>query len=176
MGASLMRRGCEVTGIEYTPEFAAEARKHLTALHEGDVEQMAAQGFDPGGPFDCIIMADVLEHLRDPWKVVRWAAELVAENGSMVISVPNIRHIRLIYSVLLRRRWPYQEVGLFDQTHLRWFAHTNLAQLLEGTGFGITELHRNYMIGKWPSRKDWVAPLLRDFGTLQFILRAERLA
>ncbi len=175
MGAALVSRGCDVTGLEYSPVLAAEARKRLTRVFEGDIEQLVADGFDPGGPFDCVIMADVLEHLRDPWRVVQWAADQIGDGGSMVISVPNVRHLRLIWAVVLRRSWPYQDSGIFDRTHLRWFAHENLAQLLNHTDFQITELRRSYMIDKWPTRKDRFAPLLRDFGTLQFIFRAERL-
>lgn len=174
MGEALVARGCDVTGIEYSHHLAELARPRLTTLFEGDVEQLAAEGFDPGAPFDCVVMADVLEHLRDPWTVVRWAAGLVGEGGSMVISLPNVRHLHLVYSLLLRRRWPYREVGVFDRTHLRWFAYENLPLLLDGTGFEISELTRNYMLREWPTRADRFAPLLRDFGTLQFIFRAER--
>jgi 2-polyprenyl-3-methyl-5-hydroxy-6-metoxy-1,4-benzoquinol methylase len=92
MGGALRARGHDVVGIESEPSLATEARTRLNRVVEGDVEAMAAAGADPGGPFDAVVFADVLEHLRDPWSVVRWAAGLLTEDGCMVVSVPNIRH------------------------------------------------------------------------------------
>ncbi len=176
MGEALIRRGCEVTGIEQSPVLAAEGRQRLDRLIEADVEKLAAEGADPGGPFDCVVMADVLEHLRDPWLVVRWAAGLVDEGGSLVISVPNIRHAQLFWSIVMRRTWPYRDVGIFDRTHLRWFAYGNLAGLLEGTDFEIVELHRTFWLTHDDSRLNRYASKFRDFGTLQFMFRAKRRA
>lgn len=174
MGEALQQKGCEVTGIEASPVLAQDARLRLRRVIEADVEDLARQDADPGGPFDCVVMADVLEHLRDPWSVVRWIAKYVAENGSMVVSVPNVRHIHLFWSLVVRRRWPYREVGLFDRTHLRWFAFHNLDELLADTEFEIVQLCRSYRVLPAPSGWDRMAPRLGDFGTLQFIFRAER--
>lgn len=175
MGEALERVGCEVTGIESFPALAEGARQRLSRVIQEDVEELCRRDGDVGGPFDCVVMADVLEHLRDPWSVVRWVSGLVDEGGSMVISVPNIRHIHLFWSMAVRRRWPYRDVGLFDRTHLRWFAFNNLEELLAGTGFEIVELRRSHRVLPNPSRWDGLAPMLGDFGTLQFIFRAERL-
>jgi predicted TPR repeat methyltransferase len=174
MGAALRARGCEVVGIEYSDVLAAEARGRLDKVIEADVERMAADHVDPGGPFDCVVMADVLEHLRDPWAVVRWASTLVADGGSLVISVPNVRHLQLYWTLSFKRRWPYQAVGIFDRTHLRWFAYNNLDGLLDQTGFEIAELQRSYRIRANTPRLNRWAWLLGDLGTLQFIFRAER--
>jgi len=175
MGRVLVERGHTVTGLETNPEFAAQARTCLTEVIEADVEELAKSGKDIGGPFDCIVFADVLEHLRDPWAVTRWGASLLSEHGSLVISVPNVRHVSMIKSVLGRRRWPYEDVGIFDRTHLRWFAFHNLPDLLENTGLRITELQRSYFLSWNPNaRINRLAPHIGDFGTLQFIFRAEK--
>jgi hypothetical protein len=66
-------------------------------------------------------------------------------------------------------------VGIFDRTHLRWFAFRNLPELLEGTGLSITELRRTRAVTIRPAdRVNRLAPLMGDFGTLQFLFRAER--
>lgn len=176
MADALVRRGCEVVGVEFSPELAEQARTRLDHVIESDVEELATRGVDPGGPFDCVVMADVLEHLRNPWQVVRWASGLVGEGGSMVISIPNIRHAQLLWSVVLRRRWPYREVGIFDRTHLRWFAYENIDELLDSTGFKVAELHRSYWLTTNNSRVNRWARRFGDFGTFQFIFRAERVA
>jgi predicted TPR repeat methyltransferase len=168
-----------VIGIEADPSFAAEARLNLDGVLEADVEELARRGDDAGGPYDCVVLADVLEHLVDPWAVTRWAASLLSQDGSLVVSVPNIRHVHLIAHVLFGARWPYEPTGIFDRTHLRWFARNNLPDLLAGTGLEIAVLERSYVIRlEAATRIDLLANRLArrmgDFGTLQFVFRAER--
>lgn len=173
MGALLEERGRRVTGIEVDPGLAERARPRLHRVIEADVEALAGTGSRMDGSYDCVVLADVLEHLRNPWSVTRWAAAQLAVGGSMVISVPNIRHVRLISDVVLRQYWPYEEIGIFDRTHLRFFARRNLPQLLEGTGLSIQELRRSFALSLNPrSRWNHLAPYLGDFGTLQFLFRA----
>lgn len=177
LGGSLLRGSREVVGVELDPRLAAEARTRLTAVVECDLEALAAGPLpdELREPFDCVIAADVLEHLRDPWSVVRWAAERLAPGGSLVVSVPNIRHLRTFWLLLVRRRWAYEPVGIFDRTHLRWFARANLPELLDGTDLQITELTRTYqLVPQWEARVNKLAPLFRELGTLQFVFRAER--
>jgi 2-polyprenyl-3-methyl-5-hydroxy-6-metoxy-1,4-benzoquinol methylase len=176
MGQALKQNGHEVTGIELNADFAARARLYLDRVIEADVETLALTETDVGGPFDCIVFADVLEHLRDPWSITRWAATLLSDSGCFVISVPNVRHAQLVRSVLRHRRWPYEDVGIFDRTHLRWFAFHNLPELLDDTGLEITQLERVYALSLNPTaRVNRLASHLGDFGTLQFVFRAEHL-
>jgi 2-polyprenyl-3-methyl-5-hydroxy-6-metoxy-1,4-benzoquinol methylase len=174
-GEALRGRGHEVTGIELDPTLAAMARERLATVIEADVEAFAAESKTFEQLFDCVVMADVLEHLRNPWAVVRWAATLLDVGGSVVISVPNVRHARTFWSLARHRRWPYEDVGIFDRTHLRFFARRNLRELLDGTDLDITELRRTYLVWTdWQSRWNRYAPLLGDWATLQFVFRAER--
>jgi 2-polyprenyl-3-methyl-5-hydroxy-6-metoxy-1,4-benzoquinol methylase len=175
MGAALAARGHEVVGLELDPELAATAKARLHRVVEADVEALAATGAEVGGPFDCVVFADVLEHLRDPWSVVRWGAAQVAPGGSIVVSVPNIRHAKTFWTLVVRRRWPYDPVGIFDRTHLRFFARRNLTELVAGTGFEVVAVRRHHMLTtRHTSRWNRLAPLLGDLGTLQFVFRAER--
>jgi len=176
MGAALRARGAHVTGVEQDAELAARAREVLDEVVEGDVEALARDGaLADAEPFDCVVFADVLEHLRDPWAVVAWGAGLVGPGGSIVLSVPNIRHAKTVLA-LLRRRWPYDPVGIFDRTHLRFFARRNLEDLVAGTGFSLVEVRRHHMltVRRPQATVNRLAPLLGDLGTLQFIARAER--
>jgi len=174
MGAALQARGHRVVGVELDPQLAALARSRLATVLEADIEVLAAEGAGLGGPFDCVVAADVLEHLRDPWLVVRWARTLVGQGGSLVVSVPNIRHIRTFWTLAARRRWPFEDVGIFDRSHLRFFARRNLDELLAGTDLRIVELRRSYLVSlDYSSRWNRLAPYLGDLGTLQFVFRAE---
>ncbi len=178
VGATLQERGHTVTGVEINPLWAGQAHPRLDSVIIADIEVLARTNADVGGPFDCVVMADVLEHLRDPWLVVGWVVDLLSPSGCVVVSVPNVRHLQLVGRVLLGRRWPYDDVGIFDRTHLRWFAYHNMEELVEGVGLQVTTLTRSYglkveprsRLGVWANR---VAPLLGDFGTLQFVFRAE---
>lgn len=175
MGAVLCERGHHVTGVEYEPALADAARERLDAVVCGDVEAMAATGEDPGGPFDAVVFADVLEHLRDPWRVVQWGAGLLASDGVMVVSVPNVRHLETFWQLAVHRWWPYRGVGIFDRTHLRFFARANLPQLFAGTDLRIREVRRHHAVTlDWASRWNRVAPYLGDLGTLQFVVVASR--
>lgn len=174
MGAALEARGATVTGIEFDAELAAMARGRVTTVIHGDVEELARTDALADEGFDCVVFADVLEHLRDPWAVVRWGAGLVAPGGSIVMSLPNIVHAKTLMA-LARRRWPYDPVGIFDRTHLRFFARHNLDDLVDGTGFELVEVARHHMLTvRHTSRWNRLAPFLGDLGTLQFIARAER--
>lgn len=167
--------GDTVVGVEFDPFLAAEARKVLTEVLEADVEHLVIEDESLGEPFDCVIFADVLEHLRNPWAAVRWAAGQLRNGGSIVVSVPNVRHLETFWTLAVRARWPYKDVGIFDRTHLRFFARRNLPDLFEGTGLEIVELRRSYVVRlNKASVLNRMAARLGDFGTLQFILRAER--
>src|SRR5947209_871322 len=92
LGAALRtRQGAHVVGIEIDPSYAADARGRLDHVLEGDLEALA-EAPPPLGTFDCLIAADVLEHLRDPWRVLRVFAGMLNPGGSAVVSVPNVRH------------------------------------------------------------------------------------
>src|SRR3954464_8624401 len=62
--------------------------------------------------YHCIVFADVLEHLVDPWSVLRKATQLLIPGGVVVASIPNVRNIAVIFNLLLRGRWRYQDSGL----------------------------------------------------------------
>lgn len=120
LGAEFKRRspGCCYLGIESDPVAARVAATHLDGVATGNVETEPLP-FGPG-PFDCIIYGDSLEHLRDPWALLRCHAAALAEDGVVLICMPNLEHWSFAER-LLRGTWDYHPYGLFDRTHLRWF-------------------------------------------------------
>ena len=137
----LVGHGCKVSGVEYDPVAAEEARKHLETLVVGDLEQLDLVAELGEGRFDVIVFGDVLEHLRDPLPVLRQARALLAPGGYVVISIPNIAHgaVRL---TLLQGRFDYRPLGLLDSTHIRFFTRDNLKALLHEAGFAATDFLR----------------------------------
>lgn len=140
LGAALKaaRPGLEVRGVERHPAAAARARRVLDDVHEGDADG----AFPPGWPRpDCLIFADVLEHLVDPWATLRRARQLLAPGGTLVVSVPNVLH-HSVASDLARGRFDYREAGVLDRTHLRFFTGATARELIEGAGFVVERMER----------------------------------
>jgi 2-polyprenyl-3-methyl-5-hydroxy-6-metoxy-1,4-benzoquinol methylase len=102
-------------GIEPDATAAELAARRLDQVAAVDVERNPLP-FALDRPIDCIIYGDVLEHLRDPWAVLRRHAEALSEDGTMVICVPNVHHWSFA-DRLLRGTWKYEPDGLLDETH-----------------------------------------------------------
>jgi 2-polyprenyl-3-methyl-5-hydroxy-6-metoxy-1,4-benzoquinol methylase len=108
----------EVCGIELSHTAALEAMRVLDRVIEGDVERIKFPF--PPEYFDCIICADVLEHLIDPWAVTLKLYTLLKPGGCIVASIPNVGFHRVVRS-LIGGSWRYTDSGVLDKTHLRFF-------------------------------------------------------
>jgi len=151
LGELLRQRGAkEVIGIEKDPLAAGNARKRLNQVIEGDVETLVPRLHH--GYFDIIICADVLEHLVDPWGVLKRLAQCISHGGYLVSSIPNSRYLALI-DHLVNGHWTYQSSGLLDKTHLRFFTLSEINDMFSNAGFSITALHGN-MGPLYPEFKD----------------------
>ena len=182
LGAALHdRQGSEVVGVERDPVYAESARSRLHEVVEADVEELfaAPEAVAALGCFDCVVAADVLEHLRDPWSVTRVAASKLVRGGTAVISVPNVRYWETFRELGLRGRWPRRDEGIFDATHLRWFTLSDARELLGGAGLEPTEVRPLYRLrpADWRSeragRRLAVGPL-RPFLAFQYVIAARR--
>ncbi|HEV3261711.1 MAG TPA: glycosyltransferase, partial [Gemmataceae bacterium] len=131
------RQAAEVWGIEAVPEAAQAARSRLHQVLVADVEQV-----DPAyvqGYFDTVICADVLEHLRDPARLLRHIHRWLAPGGQVVASIPNVRHHTVLRG-LLEGNWTYEPAGLLDRTHLRFFTRREIEKLFYRAGFTVSEI------------------------------------
>jgi SAM-dependent methyltransferase len=145
LGRLLRQRGHHVTGLELLPEVAAEARRWLDWVEVGDVE--AGLPFAPGA-FDAVIFADVLEHLVDPWRVLREAAALLVPGGFVVGSIPNVQNFDVLWR-LARGRWDYRERGILDVGHLRFFTLRSIRRLFAQAGLALTQVGHRYRRSWW---------------------------
>jgi 2-polyprenyl-3-methyl-5-hydroxy-6-metoxy-1,4-benzoquinol methylase len=133
LGATLKsRQDCAVTGIEIVREAAEEAIGRLDRVLCGELFLVAEHLPDAG--YDAIIMADVLEHLPDSDQVLGLLASKLAQKGRLILSIPNVRHWSVIQG-LLEGDWKYEDSGLLDRTHLRFFTHRSLIRTLANNGF-----------------------------------------
>jgi 2-polyprenyl-3-methyl-5-hydroxy-6-metoxy-1,4-benzoquinol methylase len=134
----LQHHGNEVSGVEVDPHLAEVARSRVPTVLVGDVEQLDLVAEFGEASLDVVVFADVLEHLKNPLAVLRQARQLLAEGGYVVASIPNIAHgaARL---ALLQGNFEYRELGLLDDTHLRFFTRSSVDTLFRSAGFIVTE-------------------------------------
>lgn len=131
------RQACEVYGIEPFAPAAAEARARLDRVWGCSVENALDEIHD--NTYDCIVLADVLEHLVDPWSVLKRIKEKVVPGGRIVASIPNVQNWKVL-SGLLEGRWEYEREGLLDRTHLRFFTQHSIQEMFWTAGLRISEI------------------------------------
>ena len=135
---ALAKQGCAVSGVEYDPETAEMARPKLQRLVVADITVQGIDELFPDQRFDAIVFGDILEHTPDPARVLRSSLGCLAEDGRVVISVPNVAHGALRLA-LLTGKWAYTDTGLLDRTHIHFFTWASLVQMLTDLGLAIDE-------------------------------------
>jgi 2-polyprenyl-3-methyl-5-hydroxy-6-metoxy-1,4-benzoquinol methylase len=131
------RQEVRVVGLELNESAATAARQRLDEVFVGDVEQLDID-FPPAS-FDAIVCGDILEHLREPDRLLRRARSWLTPDGRVVASIPNVRHHSVVRS-LLEGNWTYESAGLLDRTHLRFFTRREIEKLLFRAGFAVEEM------------------------------------
>jgi len=130
--ARIQALGNEVTGIDSSPEIERVAAQRLSRVVHGDVLDA-----DLGDErFDVIIFADVLEHLPWPVSVLKRYLKWLAPGGSVIISLPNVGLWSVRFAHLFGR-WQYDETGVLDRTHLRFFTRRSARWLLSEAGLEV---------------------------------------
>ena len=125
----------ELYGIELNDRAAAVARI-FADVRAMDLEQLDHPAWND--KCDVILMGDILEHLRDPWQTVRNMYRMTRPGGQILISVPNITYISVFYE-MLRGQWHYEDAGILDRTHLRFFTRATARELLTQAGYRIAD-------------------------------------
>jgi len=134
----------------------------------GDVEQVSLPV--DMEPFDCIVFADVLEHLRDPWGTMEQYLQRLKPGGYVVASIPNVRNFYLLYNLIVRGQWRYEDSGLLDRTHLRFFTRKEIMELFSVAGLEVEMVSENRERFSL-KRRIFAAPLLAlipDLGVCQY--------
>ena len=134
-------------GVERHGPAATEAEGVLTSVHAGDVESLELPY--PESSFDVLVMGEVLEHLREPAAALIRLAKFVRPGGLALASTPNVGHWRVIAGLALGR-FDYEDEGVMDRTHLRWFTPASLAEMFAAAGF--TDVAVNGMGWREPLR------------------------
>lgn len=171
--------GAEVVGIEIDKQMARVAKKKLDKVIVGDLDKIDLDDYLKAGYFDCLIFADVLEHLKDPWYVLKKSLKFLTDGGVVIASIPNIRHYSTLINLLFWGYWPYRERGIHDKTHLRFFTLKNIRELFQDANLEIVRLERDYRIIERPHRynrfsKYFAFPLIKEFLTFGYLIVARK--
>lgn len=132
--AALRAHGCHVTALEKDPRAAALASAHADRLLVGDAEDPAVWAA-LSDPVDVVCLMHVLEHFVDPWAVLRRVRTRVAVGGRALALLPNVACWRVRKALFLAGAFEYQETGILDRTHLRFFTWPSARSLFEASGW-----------------------------------------
>jgi 2-polyprenyl-3-methyl-5-hydroxy-6-metoxy-1,4-benzoquinol methylase len=175
LGAALKaRQHAEVVGIELEPDYACDAAQRLDRVIVADLDRTGPEEHGLTG-FDCLIAADVLEHLRDPWGALARMTGALAPGATVVISVPNVRYWETFVQLGLRGTWPLRDEGIFDRSHLRWFSRRDALALMRQAGVTPTEVSPVYRLRPhdWrtePQGRRFARTPLAAFFVFQYVL------
>lgn len=167
-------RGVEVWGVEPEPKAAVFAHQALDKVVEGFFSESADV---PDNYFDVITFLDSLEHFPDPYPPLALSKRKLKAGGHIVCSIPNVRYIENLKHLLIDMDWQYEENGIRDHTHLRFFTKKSIASTFEIAGYkilSITGIKPHY----WSGKKFFLLDLLckkwvEDMRYLQFVVVAQ---
>lgn len=172
-------RATRTVGIELFPDAAERARGRIDELLQGNAETLFSTPlpahFAPAS-FDLVLCLDVLEHMVDPWAFVSRVQALMKPGAVLIASIPNVRHLRVVLPLLLAGRWRYEESGILDRTHLRFFTRDSAMALVSPPGLRTTACLRRLppVASKSGAVNLLTLGLARDLFTMGFLIKARK--
>jgi len=163
-----------IAGVEISPEAVEVARERLDAVYPVNIEQNSIPIQE--STLDLILCLDVLEHMIDPWEVVRRLHKLLKPGGALIVSIPNVRNKEVLFPLLFKGTWEYTDAGFLDKTHLRFFVRDTAIQLVESSGLKVD---RTISTGLGRSRKSQIMnallpSLITTLFEKQYLIRGVR--
>ena len=137
------RENCTVVGLEIDPAAAELARPYCERMIVGDLDVLNVSHELGDDTFDVVVCADVLEHTKNPGRILNLLKRHIRPGGYLVVSLPNVAHgsVRL---ALLTGRFPYGDWGLLDRTHLRFFTRESIFELFQNAAYTINHAERQF--------------------------------
>ncbi|MFG0607770.1 methyltransferase domain-containing protein [Delftia sp. WSY_14] len=140
LGAFLAEhKQCVCDGVTLSQEEARHAAPFYRHVHMADLEDCDLDQLFGDARYDYIVCADVLEHLRQPERILAACRKRLTPEGRLLISVPNAGYSGLV-AELLHGEFRYREEGLLDRTHLRFFTRRSLSRFLAEQGWQVDDI------------------------------------
>ena len=125
----------KVEGIELSASSYIKAQDSLDKVYHGSCEDEIL--LKKIGLYDCILCADILEHLKDPWLTIRILKYHINKGGRLIASIPNIRYYKVLFNLLFFGVWNYEDSGILDRTHLRFFTRKSIIAMFIQNGYKV---------------------------------------
>jgi len=173
MGACLRRKkNCFVVGVEERKEEAKEAKKQLQKIIRGNIEEEKTfQQIRKCGEFEVVLASAVVEHLSDPWRALHRWKTFLKRDGILIVTTSNIVHWRMRIKILLGK-FEYEEYGILDNTHLRFFTPKTFRELVESTGYSIISYSIDPVGGGYPKVSYTLSKLFPNVFAYQMLIVA----
>lgn len=133
----LQKKHCTVWGIDNHQEALSQAKKYCKAVHAIDLDTAKKLPFEKSF-FDYVLLLDVIEHLRYPHILLSVLGTYLKPNGKIILSIPNVAFIS-IRLALLRGKFQYTNMGIMDDTHVRFYTRKSIFELLIKNGYEIEQ-------------------------------------
>lgn len=130
----MLNPNIETTAVELNPALRDELKQNADVVIVGPIDEKVSDL----KTYDLILLLDVLEHLPDSTATLRNLSNLLELGGHVIVSVPNIAHLSVSVPLLLQRRFNYQDAGILDRTHLRFFVEDTAIKLLNDANLTVT--------------------------------------
>lgn len=130
---------CQVDVVEIDKDDAKTAGKFARKTYIGSLENPEVIG-KIDNKYDVIVASNILEHLVNPSKILRLIKEKLKKNGQILIALPNIACWAIRKELFFKGKFDYQETGILDKTHLRFFTFFTAQNLIKESGFSILEI------------------------------------
>lgn len=166
------KRSKEVWGIEPFEKAAIVAAQHLDKVIQAPVEEALKEL--PDNSFDAIFFNDVLEHLVDPYTLLSQIKAKLKVNGIVLASLPNILHLETWYKIFKNKDWKYEDGGILDKTHLRYFTIKSAVRMFEEAGYKveIAQGIHPYYGNKFRLLRFFLGKRVEDMRYFQLVVRA----
>ncbi len=137
-----------LSGLEMDADSAKLAEQTADVIWCGDAEKFNYASHIETGSLDLILCLDVLEHLVDPWAVVKQLSSLLRPGGKLIASIPNIRYHKVVKNLAIHGSFDYTDFGSLDRTHLRFFVRDTAEQLVTCGGLTLKSTASAFPIKK----------------------------
>lgn len=126
-------------GVEVSHEYVHLSGRYCDNVYFENIENASGELLREFGSVDVVIMADVLEHLIDPWKFLKRLKNWIKPSATLIVCIPNVQHWSIQFG-LLAGNFDYSESGLLDKTHLRFFTKKTIVNMFESNGYIVKSI------------------------------------